>query len=138
MNIQDSGSLRRVTGVTVGFIFVFAATMKVPDLLGVTEDVQQILRVDWIGPQFLLALFAFEFLVGCGLVFKRKERACWLGAVCLLSIFSGWLGYGFLTGAFETCSCFGDYLKMPLEWAIVRNLVMWVVATFCFVRMLRA
>jgi len=136
MRIKHTKRIRRGLGMVFGSFFALAAILKVPELTDLVDGVQQIFPLGWFASPMVLAVFILEFMVGCGLLFKFKERACWLAVFFLLSIFTVWLGYGLISGAFESCGCFGDLLHISLEWSIARNLLLLAISATIYYQML--
>ena len=130
--------LRRIAGLAIGIMFVVATLLKISTLQQLVNDVQVILPLGEVWVLLLLTVFTFEFVIGWGLILGIEERGCWLGTNFLLLVFTVWLVFGMASGAFDACGCFGRHLKLPLEWAIARNLFLLVISVSFYVQLLSA
>jgi uncharacterized membrane protein YphA (DoxX/SURF4 family) len=116
-------------------VFLLAGGSKILQPRDLIEGVHQMPGFSGTPAFLILAIPVFEILLAIGLIFRFRERACWLASSILMTVFTIWLGWGWASGAFASCGCFGDLVEMPMPCAILRNLILLVISVWQYRRL---
>ncbi|MEE9464604.1 MAG: MauE/DoxX family redox-associated membrane protein [Candidatus Neomarinimicrobiota bacterium] len=111
----------------LGVMFIFSGLAKVIDAQTFLNTLPLYHLPDWTIPAGAL-MPTIEVVLGVALVVGAAPALMALGTLSLLLVFSVLLLSGILGGDLETCGCFGAYLETSPELALVRNLLLSVVA----------
>lgn len=120
-----------IARLLLAFVFVIAGLAKLADLPGS----QQALRDFGVPPRlaspFGLLLPLAELTVAVALIPTVSAWWAALGALLLLLLFVGGIGYNLARGHKPDCHCFGQLYSKPIGWpTLIRNLLLAAVAGF--------
>ena len=118
----------RLLGGAVGLVLVSAALLKASDMAffvrqvggyGIISDVAAVTLSAW-------GLIALECSLGVALLVSYRPRLILSLTAILLLIFTGATGWSWLTGATESCGCFGPWMKRTPGEAVLEDMILLV------------
>ncbi|MFZ4400733.1 MAG: BT_3928 family protein [Bacteroidales bacterium] len=139
MNINSTmKTLRIISRIFVGFVFIFSGFVKGVDPLGTAYrivDYFEAYHMVWANPLSLylsILLCSFEFMLGVLLVLNIKmKQTSWL--VLLMMIFFTLVTfYDALYSPVPDCGCFGDAIKLTNWQTFYKNIVLMVFVLLIF------
>jgi peroxiredoxin/uncharacterized membrane protein YphA (DoxX/SURF4 family) len=111
-----------VARMWLAFVFVAAGLAKLADLAGSRKALADFGVPTTLAPAVGLALPVAELAVAVALVLRPAAWGGALGALALLLLFSGAIGYNLARGRTPDCHCFGQFSSTPVGWpTLVRN-----------------
>ncbi|MCH7858731.1 MAG: DoxX family membrane protein [Candidatus Marinimicrobia bacterium] len=111
----------------LGGLFVFSGAAKVLDAQTFMAALPLYQVPQWLIPLGALAP-SLEIAVGVALMLGMAPRLMALATLGLLAAFSVLLVMGIVGGELGTCGCFGRFLETSPQLALVRNLVLALIA----------
>ncbi|MCH7529367.1 MAG: DoxX family membrane protein [Candidatus Marinimicrobia bacterium] len=113
--------------ILLGIMFIFSGLAKVMDAQTFLNTLPLYNVPDWTSvPAALMP--AVEVALGVALLAGMAPALVALSTIGLLAAFSVLLVAGILGGELETCGCFGAYLQTSPQLALLRNLILVLVA----------
>jgi len=126
--------------VLAGLIFVFSGIVKGVDPWGSgikLEDYFLAFGWDWMLPfaYFLGSILnAAEFLIGFCLIFGIRVKLASIGALIFMLIFTPLTFYLAIANPVSDCGCFGDAIKMTNWETFYKNIIIFTIVIFVFIR----
>src|SRR5439155_4559559 len=110
-------------------VFLIAGLAKLADLAGSRQALRDFGVPSKLADPFGLLLPLAELAVAVALVLPATAWWGALGALALLLLFVGGIGYNLARGRHPDCHCFGQLHSAPAGWpTLIRNLVLAAVA----------
>lgn len=131
-------TLRYISRVLTGLLFIFSGTVKAIDPLGTVYKLQDYFTAFNLGflkhlsLLFTIILCTTEFLAGFTVLFNiRQKTGIWI-VLILLGIFTPLTFILAITNPVTDCGCFGDAIKLTNWQTFVKNLVFLIPAVYLF------
>jgi uncharacterized membrane protein YphA (DoxX/SURF4 family) len=131
-------TLRIISRILVGVVFIFSGFVKGVDPLGTAYriiDYFQVYHMDWAIPLSLslsVILCSFEFVLGVLLVLNVKmKQTAWL-VLLMMSFFTIVTFVDALHNLVPDCGCFGDAVKLTNWETFYKNIVLMVFTLLIF------
>jgi peroxiredoxin/uncharacterized membrane protein YphA (DoxX/SURF4 family) len=119
-----------MTRVLLAFVFVVAGLAKLVDRSGSRKAMADFGVPTPLAPVVGVALPVAEVAVAVALVLRSAAWGGALGALALLLLFIGVIGYNLAQGRTPDCHCFGQFSSRPVGWpTLVRNGVLAALAS---------
>lgn len=133
-------TLRTISRLLVGFVFIFSGFVKGVDPLGTAfkiEDYQAVYGMDWLMPLSLgLSIFlsTVEFALGVLLILNVKPlKTTWL-LLLMMSFFTLVTMYDAIYEPVSDCGCFGDAIKLSNWETFYKNVVLMFPTLLLFIQ----
>jgi len=137
-SITTMKTLRIISRILVGLVFIFSGFVKGVDPLGTAyriTDYFQVYHMDWAIPLSLtlsVILCSFEFVLGVLLVLNVKmKQTAWL-VLLMMSFFTVVTFVDALHNLVPDCGCFGDAVKLTNWETFYKNIVLMVFTLLVF------
>ena len=116
----------RLVVTILGIVFVTSAVLKALDWHNLLLQVSLwgITTTPWLKRCLAALLLLFEGGVGFALIGRIAIRATLPVAILILSIFTGFLLWGWLYGHMQDCGCFGRFLPLSPAESVFKNFLM--------------
>jgi len=131
-------TLRFVSRIIVGLVFIFSGFVKAVDPLGSMykfHDYFLAFGMEWLSPAALwlgIILCLLEFVIGTALIFNvRMKLAAW-GVMLFMAFFTVLTFYLALTNPVSDCGCFGDAIIMTNWQTFYKNVIIMIFTLVIF------
>jgi uncharacterized membrane protein YphA (DoxX/SURF4 family) len=131
-------TLRLISRIIVGIVFIFSGTVKAVDPLGSAykfSDYFQAFNLEFLKPFALplaIILFTAEFISGFALLSGYRRKTGLWGVMILMLIFTPLTLILAITNPVSDCGCFGDAIHLTNWQTFWKNVVLMIMVVMLF------